>query len=236
MQLASWGANVSSLPATLQVGLIARITEATEQVFKLPEAALPAVGAAAPLLQALGASPLGALVAGGQPAAAGAAPPQRQQFMPSSNYEGSSGGFGSDAAGGRDSSRLSASSAAPSRAQAAAARPTAAPTTVAAGSAGNNPQPGGSAGSDLPGGSLAALSGTWVKDFAASDLEAYSRACDLLQLGGLQKTTALQLIEGMDIEQQGQRVAVRYLTGKPRAGGRGCAPQGIARPALLRAR
>ncbi|KAL4420693.1 hypothetical protein ABPG75_010349 [Micractinium tetrahymenae] len=90
-----------------EAGLIARITEASEQVFKLPEAALPAVGAAAHLLQALGSSPLASLLAGGQAAAASG------------------------------------------------------------------------------------------------------------QLSGLQKTTALQLIEGVEIEQRGQQVAVRYLTVVP---------------------
>jgi hypothetical protein len=35
-----------------------------------------------------------------------------------------------------------------------------------------------------------------------------------MQLNGLQKQTAMQLIEGLEIEQQGQQaVAVRYLTG-----------------------
>lgn len=37
----------------------------------------------------------------------------------------------------------------------------------------------------------------------------------LLQLSGLQKTTAMQLIEGVEIEQQGSEVAIRFLTGEP---------------------
>lgn len=35
-----------------------------------------------------------------------------------------------------------------------------------------------------------------------------------LQLSGLQKTTAMQLIEGVEIEQQGSQVAIRFLTGE----------------------
>ena len=53
----------------------------------------------------------------------------------------------------------------------------------------------------------------WIKDQAASDLISYGRACDLMQLNGLQTTTAMQLIEGLEIERQGQLVAVRFLTG-----------------------
>lgn len=208
----------------LQAGLIAQITEATEQVLKLPEAALPAVGAAAPLLQALGGSPLGAMLASGQAPAASRAPLQQQQFMPGSSFQSSSSGSKSS----RQPSQLSGSSTSLPKARGASMG-----TVAAAAAAGEtSPQAGGSASSGPPGDSLAALSGTWVKDFAASDLEAYSRACDLLQLGGLQKTTALQLIEGMEIEQRGQHVAVRYLTGEPNAREQGCTGQSRAVPGL----
>jgi ABC-type sulfate/molybdate transport systems ATPase subunit len=57
--------------------------------------------------------------------------------------------------------------------------------------------------------------GTWVKDTGASDLAAYGRALDLMGLGGLQKTTALRLIEGLEIEQRGADIAVRFLTVVP---------------------
>ncbi len=194
----------------MQAGLIAQITEATEQVFKLPEAALPAVGAAAPLLQALGGSPLAALLASGQASPAGGTAMQGQQLMPGSSSRGSNVDVGSSTSSSLDSSRLSGS---PAPAPHAGAAPMGAVAATAA-AADSSPQPGSMSSSSPPAGSLAALSGTWVKDFAASDLEAYSRACDLLQLGGLQKTTALQLIEGMEIEQRGQQVAVRYLTGE----------------------
>lgn len=44
----------------------------------------------------------------------------------------------------------------------------------------------------------------------------YERALDLLQLTGLQKVTALNLVEGIEIEQQwGNRIAVRFLTVVP---------------------
>jgi hypothetical protein len=72
--------------------------------------------------------------------------------------------------------------------------------------------------SDGSGGSdgLADLTGVWIKDAGASDSGSYSRACDLMQLNKLQKTTATQLIEGLELEQNGRRVAVRFLTGSGR--------------------
>ena len=57
--------------------------------------------------------------------------------------------------------------------------------------------------------------GTWIKDTGASDLAAYGRALDLMGLGRLQKTTALRLIEGLEIEQRGSDIAVRFLTVVP---------------------
>ncbi|KAI3430893.1 hypothetical protein D9Q98_009302 [Chlorella vulgaris] len=71
--------------------------------------------------------------------------------------------------------------------------------------------------SDGSGGSdgLADLTGIWIKDAGASDSGSYSRACDLMQLNKLQKTTATQLIEGLELEQNGRRVAVRFLTVVP---------------------
>ncbi|KAL4451388.1 hypothetical protein ABPG77_009460 [Micractinium sp. CCAP 211/92] len=92
-----------------EAGLIAQITEATEQVFKLPEAALPAVGVASPLLQALGGSPLAALLASGQASPAGGTAMQGQQLMPGSSSRGSNVDVGSSTSSSLDSSRLSGS-------------------------------------------------------------------------------------------------------------------------------
>lgn len=61
----------------------------------------------------------------------------------------------------------------------------------------------------------ASLGGVYIKDLAASDMASYERALDLMQLGGIQKLTAMQLIEGIEVEQRGNEVAVRFLTGGP---------------------
>lgn len=55
----------------------------------------------------------------------------------------------------------------------------------------------------------------WIKDTDASDLASYGRALDLMGLGSLQKTTALRLIEGLEIQRQGSEVTVRFLTVVP---------------------
>jgi ABC-type transport system involved in cytochrome c biogenesis ATPase subunit len=57
--------------------------------------------------------------------------------------------------------------------------------------------------------------GVWIKDTSASDLEAYGRSLDVMGLGGLQKTTALRLIEGLEIVQEGSTLSVRFLTVVP---------------------
>lgn len=62
------------------------------------------------------------------------------------------------------------------------------------------------------------LWGTWVKDTAASDLASYSRALDLMQLGRLEKTAALSLIEGMVLQRSGSAITLKFLTGQSAAG------------------
>ena len=58
-------------------------------------------------------------------------------------------------------------------------------------------------------------SGVWIKDTNRSDLAAYGRALDLMQLNGLQKTTALRLIEGVEIQQDASTFSVNFLTVVP---------------------
>ena len=57
--------------------------------------------------------------------------------------------------------------------------------------------------------------GVWIKDASRSDLAAYERALDLMGLNGLQKTTALRLIEGVEIQQDATTFSVNFLTVVP---------------------
>ena len=57
--------------------------------------------------------------------------------------------------------------------------------------------------------------GVWIKDASRSDLAAYERALDLMGLNGLQKTTALRLIEGVEIQQDATAFSVNFLTVVP---------------------
>lgn len=57
--------------------------------------------------------------------------------------------------------------------------------------------------------------GVWIKDTNRSDLAAYGRALDLMQLNSLQKTTALRLIEGLEIQQDASNFSVNFLTVVP---------------------
>ena len=57
--------------------------------------------------------------------------------------------------------------------------------------------------------------GVWIKDTEASDLASYERALDMMGLNGLQKTTALRLIEGLEIKRQGSKITVQFLTVVP---------------------
>ncbi|CAL8471399.1 g10941 [Coccomyxa elongata] len=59
------------------------------------------------------------------------------------------------------------------------------------------------------------LTGVWIKDTEASDLASYERALDMMGLNGLQKTTALRLIEGLEIKRQGSKITVQFLTVVP---------------------
>lgn len=62
---------------------------------------------------------------------------------------------------------------------------------------------------------FASFAGVWVKDTSRSDQAAYGRALDLMQLNGLQKTTALRLIEGVEIQQDASNFSVNFLTVVP---------------------
>ncbi|GAB4820338.1 hypothetical protein N2152v2_007384 [Parachlorella kessleri] len=62
---------------------------------------------------------------------------------------------------------------------------------------------------------LDSMCGVWLKDIEASDMASYDRALQLMQLGGLQRTTAMQLLEGIELERSGAKVAIRYLTVVP---------------------
>ena len=62
---------------------------------------------------------------------------------------------------------------------------------------------------------LASSAGVWIKDTNRSDQAAYGRALDLMQLNGLQKTTALRLIEGVEIQQDSSNFSVNFLTVVP---------------------
>lgn len=55
------------------------------------------------------------------------------------------------------------------------------------------------------------LSGLWARDERRSDMAAYERSLDVLGLSGLQKMTALKLIDGVEIRQV--RVYVCFFLG-----------------------
>ncbi|EIE19731.1 hypothetical protein COCSUDRAFT_48843 [Coccomyxa subellipsoidea C-169] len=74
---------------------------------------------------------------------------------------------------------------------------------------------GAAASSEAATASVSDLSGVWIKDTDASDLASYERALDMMGLNGLQKTTALRLIEGLEIQTQGSTVTVQFLTVVP---------------------
>lgn len=57
--------------------------------------------------------------------------------------------------------------------------------------------------------------GTWIRDNDASDLASYDRMLSLMQLSGLQRTTALNLIEGLELERTNAGLTVRFLTVVP---------------------
>lgn len=59
--------------------------------------------------------------------------------------------------------------------------------------------------------------GIYIRDFARSDMEAYEQALKLLQLDKLQRITALQLIEGIELQWNADNTALdlRFLTVVP---------------------
>ncbi|KAK9822756.1 hypothetical protein WJX74_004842 [Apatococcus lobatus] len=59
------------------------------------------------------------------------------------------------------------------------------------------------------------LSGVWVKDMEASNFETYGQALDVMRLNGLQRTTALRLIEGVEIRHDPDSLSVEFLTVVP---------------------
>ena len=63
--------------------------------------------------------------------------------------------------------------------------------------------------------SLSDLTGVWIKDRQASDLESYARALDMMRLGSLQKTTALNLIEGFELREEQGGLKLKFLTVVP---------------------
>ena len=174
--------------ACLQAGRIHRITESSEQAVKVPQAALPALGAAGGLLQALG--PLGDLAAG----ALGAPPPPPQ---PTALFAAAPSGGGSSNRPASGSSAGMVSSAAPGSgggggsgsSRGAGVRAASLPPSSGSDSSSSSSSSGSGSGSS-GGGGIGALAGTWIKDAAASDLASYGRACDLLQLRGLQARAA----------------------------------------------
>ncbi|KAK9918423.1 hypothetical protein WJX75_004036 [Coccomyxa subellipsoidea] len=76
-------------------------------------------------------------------------------------------------------------------------------------------RPGASTSSEAATESAQDLAGVWIKDTDASDLASYERALNMMGLNGLQKTTALKLIEGLEIREQGSTVTVQFLTVVP---------------------
>lgn len=57
--------------------------------------------------------------------------------------------------------------------------------------------------------------GIFLRDTAQSDIPSYERALALLELGKLQRLTAVQLIEGVEIQRRGNLITLRFLTVVP---------------------
>lgn len=57
--------------------------------------------------------------------------------------------------------------------------------------------------------------GTWIRDQNASDMKGYEHILELLHLSGIQRTTALKLIEGLKFEETNGGASIRYLTVVP---------------------
>lgn len=194
-------------------GKICYIKEAAEQAVKLPAPITQLLGGVAPFLEALAGpavTPLSATV----PAAPRAV--------------GSKGRLASTADTGRSSSRGAAGSGvAPAQLSAPLSEQQDAlgrqvqnrSLTTEAASTGstatNIPTTGVAVGpnGDSKSGSIGSLLGIWLKDSAASDLASYERALQLMQIGGLQRTTAVQ-VRALACE---QKVASRLCAGQ--AGG-----------------
>jgi hypothetical protein len=166
---------------------ICYVKESAEQLVKVPTPLAPLLGGAAPLLQLLAAPAATTPAAGGngassrvQGGAQGAAAQRtsRQASAPLQASNGSvRGGNGGSwgAVNGTSSSSMAA---------------------AGAGQQGPTPSPPRPASSGSSASSLGRLEGVWLKDFAASDIASYERALKLMQIGGLQRTTAMQVREG----------------------------------------
>ncbi|KAG7671233.1 hypothetical protein Ndes2526B_g02294 [Nannochloris sp. 'desiccata'] len=57
--------------------------------------------------------------------------------------------------------------------------------------------------------------GIFLRDLSRSDMASYERALTLLELGKLQRMTAMQLIEGIELKHGGQWLSVEFLTVVP---------------------
>ena len=59
-------------------------------------------------------------------------------------------------------------------------------------------------------------SGIWLKDEQASDMKGYERSLThCFKMSGFQKETAMRLFEGMEVQQAGDEISIRYLTVVP---------------------
>ena len=59
------------------------------------------------------------------------------------------------------------------------------------------------------------FAGIWIRDQAASDMKGYTHMLELLQLSGLQRKTAIQFIEGLELEQSEGGAKIKFLTVVP---------------------
>lgn len=57
--------------------------------------------------------------------------------------------------------------------------------------------------------------GVYIRDTQQSDMVSYERALGLLGLGGLQRMTAMKLIEGLELRKEGDRIVLHFLTVVP---------------------
>ena len=57
--------------------------------------------------------------------------------------------------------------------------------------------------------------GVWIRDDQLTDLKAYERQLDVMQITGIKKNTALKFIKGLQLTEKPDGVTIQFLTAVP---------------------